>query len=150
MKIPESNLAIYQSQNSFKEISSVKWLDKLFCRESVKANFSTEDKKPDIDGTFEIIKNYRFDGRLEVQIKTYNPKSSRNKPQNKLLAISGSTAQQAIYLVDIKKSKILIPDISYQRLIVEYISEIKSRVEILKEKNRNSKALQKSLINQIF
>lgn len=81
MKIPESNLAIYQSQNSFKEISSVKWLDMLFCRENVKANFSIEDKKPDIDGTFEIIKNYRFDGRLEVQIKTYNPKSSRNKPQ---------------------------------------------------------------------
>lgn len=111
IKIPESNLAIYQSQNSFKEISSVKWLDMLFCRENVKANFSTEDKKPDIDGSFEIIKNYRFDGRLEVQIKTYNSKSSRNKPQyscdTKLLyyALKNRLSCVILFVVDSANNK---------------------------------------------
>jgi hypothetical protein len=81
IEIPESRLTLYQTPNSFKEVSSVKWLDNLFCREDIKANFSVEDKKPDIDGTFDIIKNYRFAGRLEVQIKTYNAKSSNNKHQ---------------------------------------------------------------------
>ncbi|SFF88768.1 DUF4365 domain-containing protein [Sunxiuqinia elliptica] len=79
-KIPENRLAIYQTSNSLKEAGSVKWLDMLFCRENVKANFEIDDKKPDIDGNFEILNNSRFDGRLEAQIKTYNSKSSRNKP----------------------------------------------------------------------
>ncbi len=81
MEISDSNLAIYQTPNSFREVSSVKWLDNLFCREGVKANFEVEDKKPDIDGTFEILKNFRFAGKLEVQIKTYNSKTSYNKTQ---------------------------------------------------------------------
>jgi len=80
-KIPDSGLTIYQSPSSLKEGNSVKWLDRLFNHPGVKANFSIEDKKPDIDGTFEILKNSRFDGRYEVQIKTYNAKSSANKPK---------------------------------------------------------------------
>jgi len=78
--IQEDRLAIYQTPNSLKEANSVKWLDLLFCKENVKANFEVDDKKPDIDGNFEILKNSRFDGKLEVQIKTYNSNSSRNKP----------------------------------------------------------------------
>jgi len=80
-RIPDSALAMYQTPNSLLENTSVKWLDYLFNREGVKANFKTEDKNPDIDGTFDILENSRFDGRLEVQIKTYNTKTSRNKPQ---------------------------------------------------------------------
>jgi hypothetical protein len=78
-EILDTSLTIYQSSTSLKEISSVKWLDRLFIHPSVKANFNIEDKKPDIDGTFDILKNSRFDGRFEVQIKTYNARSSKNK-----------------------------------------------------------------------
>lgn len=80
-KIPDSGLTVYQSSNSLKESNSVKWLDRLFNRTGVKANFNLEDKKPDIDGTFEILENSRFDGRFEVQIKTYNADLSKNKPK---------------------------------------------------------------------
>lgn len=80
-KIPDSGLTIYQTPNSLLERNSVKWLDRLFNSPGVKANFTIEDKKPDVDGTFEILNNSRFDGRFEVQIKTYNAKSSKNKPQ---------------------------------------------------------------------
>jgi len=80
-KIPDSGLTVYQTANSLLERNSVKWLDQLFNRPGVKANFTIEDKKPDVDGTFEILSNCRFDGRFEVQIKTYNAKSSKYKPQ---------------------------------------------------------------------
>jgi len=58
--IPDSAYAKYQTTNSLLEITSVKWIDNLFNREGIKANFKTEDKNPDIDGTFEILENYRF------------------------------------------------------------------------------------------
>jgi hypothetical protein len=109
--IPESGLTIYQSPNSLKESNSVKWLDRLFSRPEVKANFSLEDKKPDIDGTFEILKNARFDGRFEVQIKTYNPRSSRNKPTYscsvKLLnyALKNRLSCVLLFVVDTEKNK---------------------------------------------
>lgn len=74
----------------------------------------------------------------------------RKSYQNKLLAISGSTAQQAIYLVDIKKNRVLIPNVSYQKIVVDYIFEFKNRINLLKEKLSISKGLQKSLIDQIF
>lgn len=81
IKIPDSGLAVYQTASSLLERNSVKWLDQLFNRPGIKANFTIEDKKPDVDGTFEILSNSRFDGRFEVQIKTYNAKSSKNKPK---------------------------------------------------------------------
>lgn len=111
LNIPESKFAIYQTPNSLKERSSVKWLDILFCRKEVKANFSVEDKKPDIDGTFEIITNFRFDGRLEVQIKTYNSKTSRNKSEyscnSKLLfyALKNRLSCVLLFVVDSSKNK---------------------------------------------
>ena len=74
----------------------------------------------------------------------------RNRYQRRLLAISGSTAQQAIYLVDIKKSKVDIPNVEYQNLIVEFMTDISNRLMQAKEKISTSKSLQKSLINQIF
>jgi type I restriction enzyme S subunit len=74
----------------------------------------------------------------------------RKKYQRRLLAISGSTAQQAIYLVDIKKSKVLIPDRNYQIKVVDFMKEISDRIYQVKLKHRNSQSLQKSLINQIF
>jgi hypothetical protein len=79
--IPDSKLTLYQTTASLLEKNSVKWLDNLFNRPELRTNFSIEDKKPNIDGTFDILKNNRFDGRFEVQIKTYNGKSSRYKPQ---------------------------------------------------------------------
>jgi hypothetical protein len=81
IEIPDSKLTTYQTSNNLKEVRSVKWLDNLFCVEGIKSDFAVEDKKPDIDGTFDIIKNQRFAGRFEVQIKTYNSNSSKNKPQ---------------------------------------------------------------------
>ena len=74
----------------------------------------------------------------------------RKSYQNRLLAISGSTAQQAIYLADIKKSKLAIPPISYQKLIVKFVEKISNSIYSIKTKIASSKALQKSLINQIF
>ena len=109
--IPDSGLTVYQSPNSLKEGNSVKWLDNLFNRPGVKANFSLEDKKPDIDGTFEILKNSRFDGRFEVQIKTYNSKSSRNKPKYscsvKLLnyALKNRLSCVLLFVVEAEKNK---------------------------------------------
>ena len=80
-KIPDKGLAIYQTTNDLLESSSVKWLDRLFDRPGIKTSFNIGDKKPDVDGTIEILNNARFDGRFEVQIKTYNLKTSKNKPQ---------------------------------------------------------------------
>jgi len=110
-KIPDSAYAMYQTSNSLLENTSVKWLDYLFNREGIKANFKTEDKNPDIDGTFEILENSRFNGRLEVQIKTYNAKASRNKPQypcdTKVLyyALKNRISCVLLFVVDSKNKK---------------------------------------------
>ena len=109
--IPDSAYAMYQTTNSLLESTSVKWLDCLFTREGIKANFKTEDKNPDIDGTFEILENSRFNGRLEVQIKTYNTKASRNKPQyscdTKVLyyALKNRVSCVLLFVVDSKNKR---------------------------------------------
>jgi hypothetical protein len=109
--IPDSAYARYQTTNSLLENTSVKWLDYLFNREGIKANFKTEDKNPDIDGTFEILENSRFNGRLEVQIKTYNAKASRNKPQyscdTKVLyyALKNRVSCVLLFVVDSKNKR---------------------------------------------
>ncbi len=74
----------------------------------------------------------------------------RKNFQQRLLAISGSTAQQAIYLADIKKSNLQIPEKSYQKVVVDFLGGITEIISHMKEKNTFSKSLQKSLINQIF
>jgi len=74
----------------------------------------------------------------------------RNRYQRRLLAISGSTAQQAIYLVDIKKSKVDIPNVEYQNMIVDFMTDISNRLMQTREKMSTSQSLQKSLINQVF
>jgi hypothetical protein len=117
--IPVSGLAIYQTPNDLLESSSVKWLDRLFNPPGIRTNFCIADKKPDVDGTFEILNNSRFDGRFEVQIKTYNSKASKNKTQ---------------YLCDVKylyyalKNRIscillFVVDISKKRAFWKYLTE---------------------------
>lgn len=131
--IPDSGLTIYQSPGSLKEGNSVKWLDRLFSRPGVKANFSLEDKKPDIDGTFEILKNSRFDGRFEVQIKTYNSKSSKNEPKYvcsvKLLnyALKNRLSCVLLFVVDTTNSKAF-----WKYLTESYINELNIKT---KQKN---------------
>lgn len=78
-KIKNSQLAIYQTSNDLSERTSVLWLENLFSRKGVIADFEKNDKKPDTDGSFTILDDGRFNGRLEVQIKTYNSKSSKSK-----------------------------------------------------------------------
>lgn len=78
-EISNSNLAIYQTNNDLAENTSVLWLELLFNREDIATNFEKRDKKPDIDGSFTILNNRRFDARLEAQIKTYNLKKSRGQ-----------------------------------------------------------------------
>ena len=75
---------------------------------------------------------------------------SRASYQRRLLALSGSTAQQAIYLVDLKKSKIMIPGIEYQEIVVSLITQLKARIKASREKRQNSKALFNTIINQVF
>jgi hypothetical protein len=110
-EIPDSRLTIYQTPAGLKEKGSVKWLDSLFNRPEIKTYFNIEDKKPNIDGTFEILTNSRFDGRFEVQIKTYNEKTSKNKPQYqcdvKLLfyALRNRLSCIILFVVDISNNK---------------------------------------------
>ena len=76
-----------------------------------------------------------------VQRRTY---------QRRLMAMSGSTAQQAIYLADIAKSKIVAPNPEYQGLVVECLGLIKKSQDVSNGNLAVSRSLLKSLINQIF
>lgn len=110
-KIPDSAYACYQTTNSLKEETSVSWLQRLLCIEGIKTHFKTEDKNPDIDGTFEILENSRFNGRIEVQIKTYNPTASKNKPKfqcdSKVLyyADKNNLSCVILFVVDVKNER---------------------------------------------
>ena len=74
----------------------------------------------------------------------------RKQYQHRLLAISGSTAQQAIYLVDIKKSKLKIPSTDYQEIVVGFLKSIRTVSSKALVSLTESQTLQKSLINQVF
>jgi restriction endonuclease S subunit len=60
------------------------------------------------------------------------------------------TALKRVVLKDIKKFKINLPSIEFQKEIVEYLKSLKSNILKLDSKITGSRALQESLINQIF
>lgn len=132
-KIKDSQLAIYQTQNDLSEKNSVLWLENLFNKKDVTTDFEKNDKKPDTDGSFTILNNGRFDGRLEVQIKTYNSKSSKGKNKyscdTKVLyyALKNRISCVILYVVD------SINDRAYWK----YLSESFIRKLNLKENQKN-------------
>lgn len=60
------------------------------------------------------------------------------------------TALKRVVLKDIKKFRVNLPSIKFQRQISKYLISIKSNIYLLDNKIEASKSLQKSLINQIF
>jgi hypothetical protein len=132
-KIKSSQLAIYQTSNDLSERTSVIWLESLFNRKDIVANFEKNDKKPDTDGFFTILDNGRFDGRVEVQIKTYNSKSSKNKPKyscsSKVLyyALKNRISCVILYVVDKVNNK------AYWKYLSEHFIQSLS----LKENQKN-------------
>jgi restriction endonuclease S subunit len=49
-----------------------------------------------------------------------------------------------------EKLKVILPSIEEQRLIISKLEVMEAQIDMFKSKITNSKALQKSLINQIF
>ena len=135
-KFPDSVYANYQTSNSLKENVSVRWLEHLFCIEGIKTNFKTEDKNPDIDGTFDILNNSRFEARIEVQIKTYNAKTSKNKPKfycdTKVLyyALKNRLSCVILFVVDAENNKSYWKYLSKSYLESLNLEEVKKKITI--------------------
>ncbi|MGG4547754.1 restriction endonuclease subunit S [Rossellomorea marisflavi] len=73
---------------------------------------------------------------IKLNINDINPyflKSLLNQQyyRNKLLSTSGSSAQQAIYLKDLKKLEILLPDINLQRKFAGVFNDIEEKKKLL-------------------
>ncbi|MUH37063.1 restriction endonuclease subunit S, partial [Zobellia amurskyensis] len=60
------------------------------------------------------------------------------------------TALKRIVLKDIKKFRVNLPSIEIQREVSNYLISLNMSISILESKILSSKALQKSLINQVF
>jgi type I restriction enzyme S subunit len=63
---------------------------------------------------------------------------------------TGTTSVAAIYLPELMRFRCAIPSINEQKEIVKIVDQIIDSINILTSKLKNSKSLQKSLINQIF
>jgi len=143
--------ANYQTSNSLKENISVRWLEQLFCIEGIKTNFKIEDKNPDIDGTFDILNNSRFEARIEVQIKTYNAKTSRSKSKflcdTKVLyyALKNRLNCVILFVVDIENNKSYWKYLSKSYLESLNLEQIKKNATINFELNEY---VDKSNVNQ--
>jgi len=60
------------------------------------------------------------------------------------------TALKRVVLKDIKKFRVNLPSIKFQREISKYLIALKSNISLLDNKIETSQSLQKSLINQVF
>ena len=60
------------------------------------------------------------------------------------------TALKRVVLKDIKKFRVNLPSIKFQREISKYLIALKSNISLLDDKIETSQSLQKSLINQVF
>jgi type I restriction enzyme S subunit len=60
------------------------------------------------------------------------------------------TALKRVVLKDIKKFRINLPSVDFQTEVASYLNSLKLNIRLLESKIATSRALQKSLINQIF
>lgn len=68
----------------------------------------------------------------------------------KIHALSGSSTMPAISFSTINKLKIIVPSITEQKKIANFLSEIDVKIEALNTKIENSKAFKKGLLQQMF
>jgi type I restriction enzyme, S subunit len=70
--------------------------------------------------------------------------------RNKLLLLSGSSAQQAIYLKDVKDLKIHLPSLEEQQQIASILSSMDTNIEEKQRKLQQTKFLKKSLMQDLL
>ncbi len=67
-----------------------------------------------------------------------------------LLNLSGSSAQQAIYLKDIKKTNVLLPPLQEQKKIAEILGTVDEKIEVLREEKEAYQTLKKGLMQKLL
>jgi len=70
--------------------------------------------------------------------------------QSEMLGLSGSSAQQAIYLKDIKSLKLPVPRLIEQNRIASLVKSIDDQKNILKSKLAQTQSLKKSLMQDLL
>ena len=70
--------------------------------------------------------------------------------RNELLLLSGSSAQQAIYLKDVKNLKIYLPPVKEQQKIATILSSICSNIEEKQCKLLQAQCLKKALMQDLL
>lgn len=70
--------------------------------------------------------------------------------KSKLLTTSSATAQQAIYLKDLKKLKIIVPPIELQNNFASKVAEIEKQSKVFKESLVNIETLYKAILQKAF
>lgn len=75
----------------------------------------------------------------------------QSKPfQDKILSLSGSSAQQAIYLKDVKHYKFMAPTFPEQEKIAMILSCVDEKIEFLQIKKQTNLQLKKGLMQQLL
>jgi len=69
---------------------------------------------------------------------------------NNVLKLSGSSAQQAIYLKDIKKAMLPLPPLSEQQQIASILSSVDDKLDVLQSKKTSYSTLKKGLMAKLL